>query len=440
MPPEPHSPPAPAAPRERPQAPRGTRDLLPAELARWQRAEDAARAVLARYDYREIRTPTFEDYAVFARTSGESSDIVSKEMYRFQDLAGRDLALRPEGTAGVARAWMQHGLGGQARLQRLWYMGPMFRYGRPQKGRWRQFWQIGAELIGTGAPGADVEMITLFVDLFEAWGFGELVVMLNSLGTPRSRQGYGDALRAWLAPAAEELSEDSRRRLTSNPLRVLDTKDPRELELFASRRLGAMPRLLDAIDAEDRAHFDAVRAGLEDAGIRHDVDHGLVRGLDYYTRTAFEVHDHSLGAQSALGGGGRYDGLIEDLGGPPTPAVGFSIGLDRVLLAIEQREGPAPATPPQVFVVAMDRTRDGAVGLVRALRRTLVVVCDVEGRKFGAQMQAAGKSGAAVAVILGEEEWARGEVMVKDLRSGVQTTVARADLEQELRLRRWTEA
>lgn len=415
------------------QAPRGTRDLLPDELGRWQWAEARARGVLERYGYREIRTPLFEDFELFARTSGESSDVVQKEMYRFKDLGERDLALRPEFTAGVMRAYLEHGLGGRARVHRLWSLGPVFRYGRPQKGRYRQFSQINCELVGSPAPGADVELITLFVDLYEAWGFRDLTVVLNSVGQPASRRAYGDALRDWLAPARERLSADSQQRLVTNPLRVLDTKDAGDLALFGE--LGAMPRLLDAIDADDRAHWEAVLAGLEAAGIRYEVDHGLVRGLDYYTRTAFEVHDRALGAQSALGGGGRYDGLIAELGGPPTPGVGFAIGLDRALLVLEERGDAAPAAPAGIYVAAMEPTRAAALALARALRRRFPVELDVEARGFGAQMKAAGRSGARLLVILGEEEWARGEVVVKDLAAGTQETIARDGLEEALAAR-----
>jgi histidyl-tRNA synthetase len=427
------------------QAPRGTRDLLPDELGRWQWAEARARGVLERYGYREIRTPLFEDFELFARTSGESSDVVQKEMYRFRDLGDRDLALRPEFTAGVMRAYLEHGLGGRARVHRLWSLGPVFRYGRPQKGRYRQFSQINCELVGSPAPGADVELITLFVDLYEAWGFRDLTVVLNSVGQPASRRAYGDALRDWLAPARERLSADSQQRLVTNPLRVLDTKDAGDLALF--RELGAMPRLLDAIDADDRAHWEAVLAGLEAAGIHplekrgadggacYEVDHGLVRGLDYYTRTAFEVHDRALGAQSALGGGGRYDGLIAELGGPPTPGVGFAIGLDRALLVLEERGDAAPEPAAGVYVAAMEPTRAAALALARALRRRLPAELDVEARGFGAQMKAAGKSGARLLVILGEEEWTRGEVVVKDLADGTQETVPRAGLEETLAAR-----
>ena len=418
------------APRH--QAPRGTRDLLPAETARWRWAESRARAVLERYGYGEIRTPNFEDYELFARTSGESSDVVQKEMYRFTDLGERELALRPEFTAGVLRAYLEQGLGGHARVHRLWSMGPVFRYSRPQKGRYRQFHQINCELIGSGAAGADVEIITLFVDLYRAWGFEDLAVLVNSVGQPASRRAYGDALRAWLAPVRERLSADSQQRMVTNPMRVLDTKDEGDRALFGG--LGAMPRLLDAVDADDRAHWDAVLAGLAAAGIATEIDHGLVRGLDYYTRTAFEVHDRSLGAQSALGGGGRYDGLIEMLGGPATPGVGFAIGLDRALLALEER-GPAAGADDRVCVVAMDATRDAAIALTRELRREFVVETDVEARGFGAQMKSAGKSGARFLVIMGEEEWTRGELALKDAKQGTQETLTRAALFDALRAR-----
>jgi len=420
------------------QAPRGTRDLLPDDLDRWQWVEARAREVLGRYGYREIRTPMFEDYELFARTSGESSDIVSKEMYRFKDLGDRDLALRPEGTAGTCRAYLEHGMASKGRIHRLWYMGPMFRYGRPQKGRYRQFSQIGAEVIGSAAPGADVEMIALFVDLFEAWGFRDLVVALNSVGTADSRRAYGDALRAWLAPVHTSLGEDSQRRLEQNPLRVLDSKDPRDTAILRGEGWSPptpLPRMLDVLDADSRAHWDAVRAGLDAAGIAHETDHGLVRGLDYYTRTAFEVHDRSLGAQSTLGGGGRYDGLIAELGGPPTPGIGFSIGVDRVVLVLEERGLVLPAGTARVFVVSMEATHAAAAKLVRELRREFTVDLDLEARGFGAQMKAAGKSGARFALILGEDEWKKGEVTVKDLAEGTQAAVPLATLAESLRAR-----
>ena len=412
------------------QAPRGTRDLLPDECARWRVAEERARGVLDRYGYGEVRTPVFEDFELFARTSGESSDVVQKEMYRFKDLGDRDLALRPEFTAGVMRAYLEHGLGGRARVHRLWSMGPVFRYGRPQKGRYRQFGQVNCELVGSAAPGADVEMITLFVDLYEAWGFGDLTVKLNTVGQPESRRAYGEKLRKLLAPHVARLSADSQRRLVQNPLRVLDSKDEKDLEVL-NEMSAKLPRMLDVIDPADREHWDQVLAGVTAAGIRHEIDHGLVRGLDYYTRTAFEVHDTSLGAQSALGGGGRYDGLIEELGGPSTPGVGFAIGLDRTLLMMEQR-GLAADAAEVVCVVAMDATRDAATALVRELRQRFRVEADVEARAFSAQMKAAGKSGARFLVIAGEQEWTRGEVVLKDSETGEQKAVRREALVSEL--------
>ena len=412
------------------QAPRGTRDLLPEDTARWRFVEDRAREVLERYGFGELRTPMFEDYELFARTSGESSDVVQKEMYRFTDLGERELALRPEFTAGVMRSYLEQGLGGRARVHRLWSMGPVFRYGRPQKGRYRQFSQINCELIGSPAPGADVEMITLFVDLYEAWGFKDLRVKVNSVGQTSSRAAYGEALRTLLAPHMERLSEDSRARLERNPLRVLDTKS--EADLAVLREVAdRMPRMLDVIDADDRAHWDAVLAGLDAAGVAYEIDHGLVRGLDYYTRTAFEVHDPALGAQSALGGGGRYDGLIEQLGGPRTPGVGFAVGLDRAMLVLEERGLAAPAAEG-VYVVARDGTRAGVIALVRTLRHALRVEYDVEGRSFKNQMEAAGKAGARFVVIAGEDEWARGEVMLKDSKAGEQVAVKRDALAAEL--------
>jgi len=416
------------APRH--QAPRGTRDILPDEAARWRWVEDCARAVLDRYGYGEIRTPMFEDYELFARTSGESSDVVQKEMYRFTDLGDRELALRPEFTAGVLRAFLENGLGGKARVHRLWSGGPVFRYGRPGKGRYRQFSQINCELIGSEAPGADVEMITLFVELYQAWGFGDLTVKLNSVGQPSSRRAYGDKLRVLLAPHFARLSEDSQRRLEQNPLRVLDSKAEGDLALL--RELGdRLPHMLDFLDDKDRGHWDHVLEGLAATGIRYEIDHGLVRGLDYYTRTAFEVHDASLASQSALGGGGRYDGLIEALGGPPTPGVGFAIGLDRTLLVLEER-GLAAAAEDMVGVITMDSTRAAALPLVRELRRKFRVEADVEARGFGAQMKAAGKSGARFLVIAGDEEWARGEVVLKDSKAGEQVAVHRDALVREI--------
>jgi histidyl-tRNA synthetase len=435
------------------QASRGTFDVLPEQAALRLVVEEAARGTLESAGYRRIETPIFEDTEVFRRTVGESTDIVQKEMYTFQDAGGRSLTLRPEVTAPIVRSYLEHGMHKLPQPVKLWYLGPCFRHERAQAGRYRQFWQIGAEILGTQAPAADVEMIALFVDLFEAWDFRDLTVMINSLGTPDTRRAYGEALKAWLAPAIALLSADSQRRLEENPLRVLDSKDPRDIAILrnggaegwdepereavaralATLHATPMPRMLDVLDAESRAHWHAVTAGLDALGIAWEIDHGLVRGLDYYTRTTFEVHDRSLGAaQSALGGGGRYDGLIEALGGPPTPGVGFSIGLDRVVLVLEQRGAEPPARALDAFVVSMESTRTAALALVRELRRRFAVDFDLEGRGFGAQMKAAGKSGARRMVLVGEDEWSRGEVVVKDLGTGEQKNVARDAIEAAL--------
>jgi histidyl-tRNA synthetase len=284
------------------------------------------------------------------------------------------------------------------------------------------------------APEADIEMIALFVDIFEAWGFESLTVALNSVGTPAIRRAYGETLREWLAPVRERLSADSRQRLEVNPMRVLDTKDPGDLAFLSGREggLGPLPRLIDSLDAPAAAHWQAVKGGLDALGISYEVDPGLVRGLDYYTHTAFEVHDRSLGAQSALGGGGRYDGLIEALGGPPTPGVGFSIGVDRALLVLAERGAQGDAPRPLVYVIGMEATQRHVHPLVRALRQVYAVEFDLETRGTTAQMRAADRRGAAAVVVLGEDEWTRGEVVVRDMQRGTQETVILEGLPERL--------
>jgi histidyl-tRNA synthetase len=416
------------------QAPRGTRDLLPDEVELWQWAESQARELLERYAFREVRTPLFEEYELFARTSGDTTDVVQKEMYRFKDLKGRDLALRPEGTASVCRAYLEHSMAARGRVHKLWYMGPMMRYGRPQKGRYRQFSQIGAEIIGTSSPVADIEIIALFVDIFDAWGFGDLTVAVNSVGTPQTRAAYADRLRRWLAPVAAELSADSKARLETNPLRVLDSKDPVDVAFLTGRRgeLGPMPHLIDGLAEAERSHWEAVLEGLDRLEIPHEIDHALVRGLDYYTHTAFEVHDRSLGAQSALGGGGRYDGLIETLGGPATPGVGFSIGLDRAMLVLSDRGLKHGGRQGLVYLVAMDATRAMAPSLARALRGAYIVDMDFEARSTSAQMKAADRAGARAAVIMGEQEMKEGKLVIRDMKTGEQNAVTVEELSDAL--------
>ena len=413
------------------QVPRGTFDVMPDRSAAWQALEARARATSEAYGYAEIRTPIFEATELFQRGVGETTDVVTKEMYTFADRKGRSLTLRPEATAGVMRALVEHGLAQAGRIHRLWYLGPMFRYDRPQAGRFRQFHQWGAECVGSDSPAADVEIVLLLVDLLEGLGLAGLTVQLNSVGHPGCRPAYQEKLREYLRPHLASLCADCRVRFEKNPLRVLDCKVPHDRAVARG-----IPSILDSLCEECRAHFDAVQAGLGRAGVKFALDPRLVRGLDYYTRTAFEVHDPARGAQSALGGGGRYDGLIEDVGGPSVPGVGFSAGLERILLALEER-GLAPAAPRGLVFVA--RAGGEAVeaethAVLRELRRAgIAAVAELEpGRSLGAQFKHADRLGAAVAVILGEDELADGRPAVKDLAAGTQEKVARATLAAHL--------
>jgi histidyl-tRNA synthetase len=411
---------------------------MPEEAARWQALEARARAISTASGYREIRTPIFEATELFLRGVGETTDIVSKEMYTFADRKGRSLTLRPEGTAGVMRALVEHGVAQAGRIHRLWYAGPMFRYDRPQAGRYRQFHQWGAECVGSAHPAADVEIILLLVDFLASLGLEGTTVQLNSVGHSGCRPAYQERLRAYLAPHVETMCADCRVRFEKNPLRVLDCKVPHDREIAAG-----IPSILDSLCAECREHFDAVQAGLTLHGVQFTLDPRLVRGLDYYTRTAFEVHDPSRGAQSAMGGGGRYDGLIADVGGPSVPGVGFSAGLERILMALEERKLTPGADAPLVYVA---RAGDAAVEavaqqLVRELRREgaaaagagYAVIADLEpGRGLGAQFKHADRVGATVAVVLGGDELAADAVTVKDLKTGTQEKIARAALAMHL--------
>jgi histidyl-tRNA synthetase len=413
------------------QAPRGTFDVMPDRSAAWQALEDRARAVSAAYGYAEVRTPVFEVTELFQRGVGATTDVVTKEMYTFADRKGRSLTLRPEATAGVMRALIEHGLAQPGRVHRLWYLGPMFRYDRPQAGRFRQFHQWGAECVGSDLPAADVEIILLLVDGLEALGLAGLTVQLNSVGHPGCRPAYQERLREWLRPHLDSLCADCRVRFETNPLRVLDCKVPHDQEIARG-----IPSILDSLCAACRTHFDAVQAGLTRHGVRFVLDPRLVRGLDYYTRTAFEVHDPARGAQSALGGGGRYDGLIEELGGSAVPGVGFSAGLERILLALEER-GLGASAPRRLVYLARaggPAVEDAAQVLLRELRRAgIAAVADLEaGRSLGAQFKQADRVGAALAVVLGEDEQARDELTVKDLAAGTQERLPRAGIAARL--------
>ena len=379
------------------QAPKGTHDILPGESARWDRLERRTREIADRYGYREVRTPMFEATELFVRSVGEATDIVRKELYTFEDKKGRSLTLRPEGTAPLVRAYLEHTLGHADPVTRLYYIGPMFRYERPQAGRFRQFWQIGAELLGAAEAPADAEMIDLFVSILTAVGLTNVKVLVNSLGDATCRPVYRERLREYFLSRKNELCGDCRERIETNPLRILDCKVPSCQPVIA----GA-PSVLDSLCDACRAHFDAVRAALDGLGIAHETASRLVRGLDYYTRTVFEVHASGLGAQNAVGGGGRYDQLVRDFGGPATPAIGFSIGMERLLLATADVED-APDERPDVCVVALQPEASvEALRLARTLRgvgdaagaEALKVLADVAGRSGTAQMKWASKVGA----------------------------------------------
>jgi histidyl-tRNA synthetase len=401
-------------------SPRGTHDIFGDEARRHRRVVDTARRTAELYGYGDIATPVFEFTGVFARSLGETSDVVSKEMYTFTDRGGEEVTLRPENTASVMRAILQHGLLQSAPL-RFFYAGPMFRYERPQKGRMRQFHQIGVELVGAAEPLADVEVIALGRHILDELGLGaDVTLELNSLGDPASRTAYRDALKAYLERFADELSDDSRARLERNPLRILDSKDERDRKIVADA-----PPLEAHYNAESRRFFEEVKAGLDQLGIAYRVNRNLVRGLDYYTHTAFEFTTDRLGAQSAVIAGGRYDGLMEQLGGPPTPGVGWAAGVERLGLLLEG----TPAAPRPVAVVPIGPTAEReAVSLVGELRRAGIAADLAFKGKPGQRMKRADRLGATKAVVFGDDELATGQVLVRDLATGEQTPVDRTAL------------
>lgn len=415
------------------QAIRGMNDFLPADTAIWQRVEDVLKSVLASYGYSEIRLPIVEQTPLFKRAIGEVTDVVEKEMYTFDDRNGESLTLRPEGTAGCVRAGIEHGLL-YNQEQRLWYMGPMFRYERPQKGRYRQFHQIGVEVFGLQGPDIDAELIMLNARWWKALGIADHVRLeLNSIGSPEARANYRDALVAFLEQHKEALDEDCKRRMYSNPMRVLDSKNP-DIQTL----LNDAPQLGDYLDVESREHFDGLRALLDDAGIAYTVNQRLVRGLDYYNRTVIEWVTDSLGSQGTVCGGGRYDGLVEQLGGRATPGVGFAMGMERLVLLV-QAVNPEfePARNVDVYVIASGQgVQSAAMQLAEKLRDQLPemkLMTNFGGGNFKKQFARADKWGARVALVLGEDEQKAGQVVIKDLRNGEQQTLAQADAAAALR-------
>ena len=410
---------------ERFKAPRGTFDVLPEQEPVRSRIHEVARGALEAAGYGRIETPVFEDTDLFARGVGESTDIVQKQMFTFEDQGGRSLTLRPEATASICRAYLEHGMQTLAQPVKLWTDGPFFRHERPQAGRYRQFTQIDAEAIGSDSPLVDAELILLANDIIAALGVAGVRLKLSSLGTPATRAAYLDELRGYLREHEGDLSEEVRSRIDLNPLRAFDADHPGTREVM----VGA-PILLDRLDAEDAEHFAEVRRLLDASGVSYEIDPTLVRGLDYYTRTVFEFDCERLGAQSGIGGGGRYDALIEQLGGPPTPANGWALGVDRIALALEGAEdGDEERERDGVFVVAEADGRDTALALVTELRRAgFTADLDLADRATKGQMKQADRVGARYALILGD-----GRATLRDMTSGEEREVDPSRVAEEIR-------
>ena len=413
-------------------APRGMSDLLPEDEALWRYVRDAAEHVARLFDYHLLRTPIVEDAAVFLRTVGDESDIVSKEMYLFDDRGGARLALRPEGTAAICRAYLQHGMGSRPQPVRLFYSGPIFRYDRPQAGRYREHYQFGFECIGDASPAADAELIDLHRTLYQRLGLDHLVLHINSIGTVETRRRYTEVLREHFAPHVSELSEDSQRRYETNALRILDSKED-----AGHPAVQSAPSILEHLSDDDAEHFAQVRSQLDALGIAYEVDPRIVRGLDYYTLTVWEFAPPDGGGQSTVGGGGRYDGLIELLGGPPTPGVGFATGIERIMLNLREG-GVEPAAADTLDAVTVPLGETGALAaaqLAQTLRAAgLSVRAGTPGRSMRAQLRSADASGARYALIVGDREAAEGVAQVKLLRDdGEQHAVPLGDVAEELR-------
>jgi histidyl-tRNA synthetase len=406
------------------QALRGTRDILPEEVGYWQLIEDTTREILSRAVYQEIRPPIFEQTDLFERGIGEATDVVGKEMYTFKDRGDRSLTLRPEGTAGVVRAYISNKLHTQGGVQRLWYTGAMFRYERPQAGRQRQFHQVGLELLGSHAPRADVEVIALAVDILQTLGLKNLELDINSVGNNSDRAQYREALISYLEPYKDDLDQDSKDRLTRNPLRILDSKDPKTQEIAQNA-----PKIIDHLSIVSKQHFDTVLQLLDDLEINYQINHCLVRGLDYYTHTAFEIKSNDLGAQATVCGGGRYDGLVAELGGAETPAVGWAIGMERLVLLLQKLQAN-PVTTPDLYLVSRGEVAEAqGLLLARNLRNAgLGVELDLSSSAFGKQFKRADRSGAVACLVLGDAEAENKTVNLKWLASGEQQAIAQKDL------------
>lgn len=404
------------------QVTRGTRDIIAPEIYYWQQLESTARQILRQAAYTEMRTPIFESTELFARGIGEATDIVGKEMYTFSDRGDRSLTLRPEGTAGVARSFVENKLFAQGGVQRLWYMGAMFRYERPQAGRQRQFHQLGVEVLGSADPRADAEVIAIASDFLQSVGLKDLVVDLNSVGSAEDRVSYRQALVDYFTPFSAELDTDSRDRLTRNPLRILDSKDNRTQQISQDA-----PSILDYLSPESQQHFEKVQILLTDLNIAYRINPRLVRGLDYYTRTAFEIQSNLLGAQSAVCGGGRYDRLIAELGGADTPAVGWAIGLERLVILMQQIATQKRSQVDFYIISRGEKAEAKSLSIAQIFRKAgFSAELDLSGAKFDKQFKRA--SNAKAAVVIGDSEIESGQIQIKWLGTGEQEAIAISDL------------
>jgi len=398
---------------------KGTKDILPDQSHRWQALKDIIRSTMDHYGYDEIRTPVFERTELFARGVGEETDIVSKEMYSWTDQGGENLTLKPDLTAPVVRAFIQHNLREQSPINKLYYIDTLFRRERPQKGRYRQFHQFGIEAFGSENPEIDVEVIAVALAVLNNLGLEGLTLKLNSIGSPECRTVYRQAIRSYLKPYLNDLSEISQRRFEKNPLRILDTKIPHEIEILID-----IPNVSDSWTPEDKVHFEELKSLLDAMDIQYSLDPQLVRGLDYYTRTTFEITSSALGAQDALCGGGRYDGLVKTLGGKATPGIGFAAGMERILLAMGDFDSNVKNT--QLYIVGLgDTVRPVVIKLAEDLRQNKIRTnFDPLRRSLKAQMREANKAGASYAILIGDQELESGEAKLKDLNTGDQENIA----------------
>jgi len=406
---------------------KGTKDILPSETPLWQYAEQIIRDVFRQFNYKEIRTPVFETTALFARSIGELTDIVGKEMYTFQDRSGDSITLRPEGTASALRAYIQNNLGESLPLSKVYYIGPMFRQERPQAGRLRQFHQFGAEAIGSPTAETDVEIIAMTLEIYKRLGITNYTLQINSVGDEECRPRYKEVLRNELLKIADKLSGESQKRIEQNPMRVLDSKDENDKALTAG-----MPLITDYLNDECQAHFERVKSLLTAYGIPFTVNGRLVRGLDYYTKTAFEITSTELGSQDALAGGGRYDLLVKELGGKQTPGVGFAAGMERLMMILEKKGFQPPVQRPTVFLAAADdKARDWVLKTTMMLRtKGIAAECDLLSRSLKSQMKEADRQQAEYSLVVGSMELETGSAVLKNLTDHSQQQIQLGTIEQ----------